>query len=234
MNPRVAGFIKFYQSTGRKQFTIWLARSERYIPMMRKVLKSHGLPTDLVYLAMIESGFNPRAYSRSRASGPWQFISGTGRKYGLKMNYWVDERRDPEKSTVAAARYLKDLYDQFDSWHLATAAYNCGEGKMARAIKRYKTEDFWKLSRHRYLKKETRLYVPQIIAAAIIAKEPEKYGFNNIQYQDPLDYEGQAVPGGVTLKNIAKASGCSEQILRELNPELRQKMKKTLKKQIMK
>ena len=220
MNPRVENFVKFYQSTGRKQFSIWLARSERYIPMMRKVLKEHGLPTDLVYLAMIESGFNPRAYSRSRASGPWQFISGTGKKYGLKVNYWVDERRDPEKSTVAAARYLKDLYDQFDSWHLAAAAYNCGEGKMARAIKRYNTEDFWKLSRHRYLKKETRLYVPQIIAAAIIAKEPEKYGFNNIQYQEPLAYEGLPVPGGVTLKNIARASGCSEQLLRELNPEL--------------
>jgi len=220
MNPRVESFVKFYQSTGRKQFSIWLARSERYIPMMRKVLNEHGLPMDLVYLAMIESGFNPRAYSRSRACGPWQFISGTGRKYGLKVNYWVDERRDPEKSTVAAARYLKDLYDQFDSWHLAAAAYNCGEGKLSRAIKRYNTEDFWKLSQHRYLKKETRLYVPQIIAAALIAKEPEKYGFNNIQYQEPFSFERMSVPGGVTLRNIARACGCSEQLLRMLNPEL--------------
>lgn len=220
MNPLVENFIKYYQTTGRKQFSIWLARSERYIPMMRRVLKEHGLPTDLVYLAMIESGFNPTAYSRSRASGPWQFISGTGRKYGLKVNYWIDERRDPEKSTIAAARYLKDLYDQFESWHLAAAAYNCGEGKLNRAIKRYKTEDYWQLIKHHYLKRETRLYVPQMIAAALIAKEPEKYGFTNIQYQEPLIFEQALVPGGVTLRDIAKACHCQEQTLRMLNPEL--------------
>ncbi len=220
MNPLVENFIKYYQTTGRKQFSIWLARSERYIPMMRKVLKEHGLPTDLVYLAMIESGFNPTAYSRSRASGPWQFISGTGRKYGLKVNYWIDERRDPEKSTVAAARYLKDLYDQFESWHLAAAAYNCGEGKLNRAIKRYKTEDYWQLIRHHYLKRETRFYVPQMIAAALIAKEPEKYGFTNIQYQEPLKFERVFIPGGVTLRNIARVCKCHEQTLRMLNPEL--------------
>ncbi|RTZ93666.1 MAG: lytic transglycosylase [Deltaproteobacteria bacterium] len=220
MNPLVENFIKYYQTTGRKQFSIWLARSERYIPMMKKVLKEHGLPMDLVYLAMIESGFNPRAYSKKRASGPWQFIPGTGRKYGLKVNYWIDERRDPEKSTVAAARYLKDLYDQFESWHLAAAAYNCGEGKLNRAIKRYKTEDYWQLIQHHYLKRETRYYVPQMIAAALIAKEPEKYGFTNIQYQEPLNFERASVPGGVTLKEIAKACHCEEQTLRMLNPEL--------------
>ncbi len=220
MNPLVENFIHYYQTTGRKQFSIWLARSERYIPMMKKVLKEHGLPQDLVYLAMIESGFNPMAYSRARASGPWQFISGTGRKYGLKVNYWIDERRDPEKSTVAAARYLKDLYDQFESWHLAAAAYNCGEGKLNRAIKRYKTEDYWQLIKHHYLKRETRYYVPQMIAAALIAKEPEKYGFTNIQYQEPLSYEQAVVPGGVTLRDIAKACHCDEQTLRMLNPEL--------------
>ena len=220
MNPLVENFIHYYQTTGRKQFSIWLARSERYIPMMRKVLKEHGLPTDLVYLAMIESGFNPRAYSNRRASGPWQFIPGTGRKYGLRVNYWIDERRDPEKSTVAAARYLKDLYDQFESWHLAAAAYNCGEGKLSRAIKRYKTEDYWQLIQHHYLKRETRMYVPQMIAAALIAKEPEKYGFTNIQYQEPLKYEEALVPGGVPLRDIAKACHCNEQTLRLLNPEL--------------
>ncbi len=220
MNPLVENFIHYYQTTGRKQFSIWLARSERYIPMMRKVLKKEGLPTDLVYLAMIESGFNPVAYSNRRASGPWQFIPCTGRKYGLKVNYWIDERRDPEKSTIAAARYLKDLYDQFESWHLAAAAYNCGEGKLSRAIKRYKTEDYWQLIQHHYLKKETRMYVPQMIAAALIAKEPEKYGFTNIQYQEPLKYEQAVVPGGVPLREIAKACHCEEQTLRLLNPEL--------------
>jgi membrane-bound lytic murein transglycosylase D len=233
MNPLVENFIHYYQTTGRKQFSIWLARSERYVPMMKKVLKEHGLPQDLVYMAMIESGFNPKAYSHARASGPWQFISGTGRKYGLTVNYWVDERRDPEKSTIAAARYLKDLYDQFESWHLAAAAYNCGEAKMNRAIKRYKTEDYWQLIRHNYLKRETRYYVPQMIAAALIAKEPQKYGFTNIQYQEPLSFESTVVPGGVMLRDIAKACNCQEQTLRMLNPELIRRCTPPYKKQFV-
>jgi membrane-bound lytic murein transglycosylase D len=187
---------------------------------MRNLLRENGLPEDLVYMALIESGFNPYAYSRRKASGPWQFIYLTGKKYGLKLNYWIDERRDPEKSTIAAAKYLKDLYDLFECWYLAAAGYNAGEGKIMNAIKRYRTEDFWELTKYRYLKKETKDYVPQMIAAALIAKEPEIYGFTDIEYQDPLRYEKVNVPEVTDLRLIAKACEISLGELKDLNPEL--------------
>jgi len=219
-NAKVEQWMKYFQGRGKKWFRIWLARSSKYIPMMRKILRDHGLPEDLVYLAMIESGFSSRAYSRARAAGPWQFIRGTGRLYGLKVDFWRDERRDPEKSTVAAARHLKDLYDEFDSWKLAAAAYNAGAGKVRRAIKRYKTEDFWELAKGRYLKPETRHYVPKLIAAALIAKEPRKYGFRNIKYQDPLEYDKVILKNPVNLKKLAKKAGYKLSTLMALNPEL--------------
>ena len=187
---------------------------------MRNLLKENGLPEDLVYLALIESGFNPYAYSRSKASGPWQFIYLTGKKYGLKVNWWVDERRDPEKSTIAAAKYLKDLYDMFECWYLAAAGYNAGENKIVSAMKRYRTEDFWELAKYRYLKQETRDYVPQMIAAALIAKDPEKYGFIGIEYQEPLRYEKVRVPKVTDLRLIAKACEITVEELKDLNPEL--------------
>jgi membrane-bound lytic murein transglycosylase D len=184
-------------------------------------LKEHGLPEDLVYLSLIESGFNPYAYSRAKAVGLWQFISRTGERYGLRVNWWVDERRDPEKSTIAAAKYLKDLYDLFASWYLAAAGYNAGEYKIMKAIKRYRTEDFWKLTDQRYLKRETKDYVPQMIAAALIAKEPEKYGFIDIEYQEPLRYEKVKVPELTDLDLIAKACETSLEEIKDLNPEIR-------------
>src|SRR3990170_6351959 len=171
-------------------------------------------------MALIESGFNPYAYSRSKASGPWQFIYLTGKRYGLTANWWVDERRDPEKSTVAAAKYLKDLYDMFECWYLAAAGYNAGENKIVNAIKRYRTEDFWELAKYRYLKQETKDYVPQMIAAALIAKDPEKYGFTDIKYQEPLRYEKARVPSLTNLLVIAKACEISIEELQDLNPEL--------------
>lgn len=221
INEKVEHFLNYFQTTGRKSFSNWLARSEKYIPFMREVLKENGLPEDLVYLAMIESGFNPYAYSRSKALGPWQFIYLTGKRYGLKSNWWVDERRDPEKSTIAAARYLKDLYDMFECWYLAAAGYNAGENKIANGMKRYRTEDFWELTKHRYLKKETKDYVPQMIAAALLAKDPEKYGFVGIEYEEPLRYDKVMVPPAVDLRLIAKACEITVEELKELNPELR-------------
>ena len=221
INEKVEHFLHYFQTAGRKHFTNWLARSEKYIPFMRDVLKEQGLPEDLVYLAMIESGFNPYAYSRAKAMGPWQFIYLTGKRYGLKSNWWVDERRDPEKSTIAAARYLKDLYDMFECWYLAAAGYNAGENKIANGIKRYRTEDFWELTKYRYLKQETKHYVPQMIAAALLAKDPERYGFTGIEYQDPLQYDKIMVPPAVDLRIIAKACEITLEELKDLNPELR-------------
>jgi membrane-bound lytic murein transglycosylase D len=220
INAQVEQFIHYFQTRGRKAFSNWLARSEKYIPSMRALLKENGLPEDLVYLALIESGFNPYAYSRAKASGPWQFIYLTGKRYGLMSNWWIDERRDPEKSTVAAAKYLKDLYDMFECWYLAAAGYNAGEKKIAAAMKRYRTEDFWELTKYRYLKRETKDYVPQMIAAALIAKDPERYGFVGIEYQEPLRYVKVKVPEVTDLRHVAQACEVTLDEIKELNPEL--------------
>ncbi len=220
INAKVEQFIQYFQTTAKKIFSNWLARSEKYIPFMKNLLKGNGLPEDLVYMALIESGFNPYAYSRSKASGPWQFIYLTGKRYGLKVNWWVDERRDPEKSTIAAAKYLKDLYDIFECWYLAAAGYNAGEGKIVNAMKRYRTEDFWELSKYSYLKRETRDYVPQMIAAALIAKDPGKYGFADIEYEEPLQCEKVKVPAVTDLRVIARACEILVDELKDLNPEL--------------
>jgi membrane-bound lytic murein transglycosylase D len=221
INAKVEQFIQYFQTAIRDKFGTWLGRSEKYIPFMKNVLKEHGLPGDLVYLSIIESGFNPYAYSRSKASGLWQFISLTGKRYGLKVNWWVDERRDPEKSTIAAAKYLKDLYEMFACWYLAAAGYNAGEYKIVKAMKLYRTEDFWMLTKHRYLKRETKDYVPQMIAAALIAKDPEKYGFTDIEYQEPLRYEKVKVPELTDLSLIAMACETSLEEIKDLNPEIR-------------
>jgi len=220
MNERVEYFILYFQTTLRDKFLNWLARSAKYIPMMKALLRENGLPEDLVYMALIESGFNPHAFSRSKACGPWQFISSTGKKYGLLVNWWIDERRDPEKSTIAAAKYLTDLYDMFECWYLAAASYNAGEGKISRAMKRYRTEDFWELTKHRDLKRETKNYVPQMIAAALVAKDPEKYGFTDIEYQEVLCYDKVTVPEVTDLGLIAKACEISLEEVKDLNPEL--------------
>ncbi|MFQ6078602.1 MAG: lytic transglycosylase domain-containing protein, partial [Thermodesulfobacteriota bacterium] len=206
INGKVEQFIKYYQTRGRKVFSRWLARSRRYIPLMKELLREKGLPEDLVYLALIESGYNPRAYSRRKAMGLWQFRYHTGKRYGLKVDWWIDERRDPVKSTIAAAGYLKHLYDRFECWYLAAAGYNAGEGKILGAIKRYKTEDFWELTRYRYLKRETKNFIPRIIAAALIAKSPEDYGFSDISYEEPIRFETVKVPDATDLRVVAAAS----------------------------
>ena len=221
INGKVEQFIKYYQTRGRKVFGRWLARSRKYIPLMREILREKGLPEDLVYLALIESGYNPRAYSRRKAMGLWQFRYHTGKRYGLRVNWWIDERRDPVKSTIAAARYLEDLYDRFECWYLAAAGYNAGEGKISRAIRRYKTEDFWELTRYPYLKRETKNFIPKILAAALIAKNPEAYGFSDISYEEPIRFETVKVNAATDLRVIAKASESTYEELKRLNPELR-------------
>ncbi len=188
---------------------------------MRKLLREKGLPEDLVYLALIESGFNPRAYSRRKAMGLWQFRYHTGKRYGLRVDWWIDERRDPVKSTIAAARHLKHLHDRFECWYLAAAGYNAGEGKILRAIKRYKTEDFWELTKFPYLKRETKNFIPKMIAAALIAKNPEEYGFSDILYEEPIRFETVKVPDATDLRVIAGASESTYEELKRLNPELR-------------
>ncbi|OGQ48335.1 MAG: hypothetical protein A2W63_03995 [Deltaproteobacteria bacterium RIFCSPLOWO2_02_44_9] len=221
VNDKVEFFIRYFQTRGRKYFEKWLARSERYLPMLKEILRQNNLPEDLAYIALIESGFNPNARSRARAVGIWQFMKWTGKKYGLTIDLWVDERKDPEKATWAAARYLKNLYGLFNSWHLAAASYNAGEGRIMRAVRKQKTDDFWIVAKQKkLLKRETRDYIPKYIAAMLIAKDPEKYGFSDIEYAPQLAYEKVSIPGATDLRVIAKACECSVEEIKELNPEL--------------
>lgn len=222
INRKVEYFITYFQTTGRKWFAKWLSRSERYIPMMKNVLKKEGLPEDLVYLAMIESGFSTHACSHASAVGPWQFIAGTGKRYALKIDSWVDERRDPLKSTIAAALYLKELYSLFNKdWYLAAAGYNAGENKILRAIDMYNTRDFWQISEGEYLKRETKDYVPKLLAAAIIAKDPAKYGFADVAYLPPIEFDTVLIQSRTDLELVARLLEVSPGSIRELNPELK-------------
>ena len=217
----IGKFIQYFQTRGRKKFELYLSRSGRYVGMMQKILARYGLPEDLVYVALIESGFSPKAYSVAKAAGPWQFISATGRRYGLRIDWWADERRDAEKSTHAAASYLRDLYGMFESWPLAAAAYNAGEGKIQKAVIRYKSDDFSELIRHRYLKQETKDYVPKMLAALTIAKDPDKYGFGDVAYEAPLDLRVVTVPGGTDLAAVARLLEVPVESIHDWNPELR-------------
>jgi membrane-bound lytic murein transglycosylase D len=221
LNERVAYFMDYFQTVARERFGTWLARSTKYIPRMQEILRQQGLPEDLVYLALIESGFNPRAVSRSAAVGPWQFISATGSRYGLKQDRWVDERRDPEKATFAAAAYLTDLYREFGSWYLAAAAYNCGEGRIRRAIRDHNTVDYWEICDQQAIARETRDYVPQMIAAILIAKEPGRYGFADICYETPPEWETATLERPTDLRLVAELCGSELQQVKDLNPELR-------------
>ncbi len=214
-NQRVENSIIYFQTVARQAFETYLKRSGKYKDLMQRILKEKGLPEDLVWLCLVESGFNPKAYSWARAMGPWQFIAATGRKYGLRRNWWYDERRDFVKSTYAACDYLIFLYDRFQSWPLALAAYNGGEGRVDRAIKKHETRDFWELK----LNRQTANYVPLYMAATIIAKEPQRYGFDE-EYDDPIEFDVVKVNHPMDLKKIAASLGVSPAVLTELNPEL--------------
>ncbi len=222
VTPTVEQFLVYFQTRGRKWYEKWMARSTRYLPMMRQVFRENGLPEDLVYLAMIESGFSMKAWSRAKASGPWQFMKATGSRYGLHDDWWIDERRDPEQATRAAAAHLKDLYDEFGDWYLAAAAYNAGAGKINKAIAKYGTRNYWELCKAgRYLKPETKHYVPKLIAAAILAKHPEQFGFNGIDYLEPLEYEEVTVPDATDLRVVSECAGADYDSVLELNPSLK-------------
>jgi membrane-bound lytic murein transglycosylase D len=224
-HERVDFFVNWFATSKRDEFAKFLSRSGRYVPMISAKLDERGMPQDLIYLAMIESGFNPTAYSHAHASGIWQFIAETGQRYGLDVNAAVDERNDPIKATDAALDYLEYLHRRFDSWYLAAAAYNTGENRVGR-IMREETgsergdEYSYYLIRDR-LPKETRDYVPLMVAAARIAKEPEKYGFGDVVMEAPLAYEEVVVDPATPLGAIAAAAGATLDEIRDLNPHFK-------------
>lgn len=217
---RVERHIRYFQTSKRDHFDQWLTRLNHYKPLVEKIFAQFQLPGELVFLSLVESGFNPKAYSRARAAGPWQFMKATGKLYGLRVDEYVDERRDPIKSTVAAARYLRDLYDLFGTWPLAMAAYNAGERKIQRALRKAKAETFWEIAQTKFIRRETREYVPRFMAAAIIAKNPDQYGFEEAP-ADIHQFEEIVVSRPLPLRAIAAATDIPYAELHRLNPELR-------------
>jgi len=220
LNAAVEKNLKYFKDGIHDRFQTYLDRFHHYREIVEPVFREFGLPTELMYLSLVESGFNPRAYSRARASGPWQFMKATGRMYKLHVNWHVDERRDPIKSTVAAAHHLRDLYDRFGSWPLALGAYNAGSGKISRAIRKTKSRDFWKIRRTWHIRRETKDYVPRFIAATLIATNPTAYGFQEPD-GDLHEFEEVLIAKRVQLSAITKQTGVSLEELKRLNPELR-------------
>ena len=223
MQPLVAQYIHFFQGGGRKWFRRWMSRSARYIPLMQPLLESKGLPRDTVYLSMIESGFNTQAKSWAKAVGPWQFIPGTAKMFNLKEDFWIDERRDPIKSTYAAAAYLGLLYSKLGHWYLAWAGYNTGGGRVRKMIDTYGTTSFWELSDKKGFAKETKHYVPKLIACALVAKHPDAFGFTADEFkpEEPFQFDEVKLSDSVDLEVIAQATGAPLDIIQELNPELK-------------
>ena len=228
-HARVQYYLDFFQGPARERFSIWLQRMPRYEPMIRTSLRTYGVPEDMVYLALIESGYSNTAVSRARATGMWQFMKGTGKLYGLRIDSWVDERRDPVRATDAAARHLADLRDRFGSMYLAAAAYNAGAGKVGRGLRRLPDDDeeeeenpdatFFRLYDTRFLRRETKDYVPKLIAAALIAKQPEKYGFVRATGIPALGYDSIVVTNSTGLDVIARLADTSVAFMREMNPQ---------------
>ncbi len=221
-NPRVDKLVAYYTGPARTMFGHWLERAAKHIPRIQMVFASEGLPLDLAYLAMIESGFNEKAYSWAHAAGPWQFIESTGRIYGLENNWWLDERRDIEKSTHAAAKFLKYLHQRFDGeWYLAVAAYNAGGGKIRQAIRGADSRNFWDLASGDVLRAETKNYVPKLLAALTIVNDLEGYGFADLEFEQRPKYEFVTLPTTTDLEVVAELSGTDYEELKSLNPELK-------------
>jgi membrane-bound lytic murein transglycosylase D len=220
LNEKVLAWVDYYSKRHADTFEPGLVRSGRYLTMIREIFEEEGLPLDLGYMAHVESAYKTNAYSRARAKGVFQFIASTGRKYGLHIDYWVDERSDPEKAARAATAYLKDLYAEFGDWYLALAGYNAGEGRIRRGLARSGADDFWELARTRYIRRETKNYVPAILAATLISKDPRRYGFV-FTPDDPIVYDSIEVDGAVDLRVLAECAGSDVGTLKLLNPALR-------------
>jgi membrane-bound lytic murein transglycosylase D len=220
LNDEVLSCIDLYQGPLRDWFSEALARGGRYLPRIREVFHSEGIPQDLAYVALVESAFKTGALSRTKAKGVWQFMPATGKRFGLKQDWWVDERSSPEKATRAAAQYLRSLYDMFQDWNLALAAYNAGEGKVVRSLDRHGVDDFWELTRTRGLTRETKNYVPMIHAAIVVAKAPAKYGFE-VTPEPLLTFDAVPVKDAVDLRVVAECAGTEVGQIQLLNPELR-------------
>jgi membrane-bound lytic murein transglycosylase D len=223
-DPKLVRYLQFYRTSpqGRAIMGTWLKRLGRYESLITRALKKHGLPRALIHVAMIESGFNPKVTSRAGAAGIWQFMPKPGQGYGLQRDHWVDERRNPERSTDAAVRYLKDLHDRFGSWELALASYNAGYGGVTRAIQKYNTNDYWQLCRYEAgMPWETALYVPKILAAAVVGVNRSAFGYDAIKPEPELAHALVAVPASLTLAQAAQAAGVAREAIEALNPELR-------------
>ncbi|MBU2551803.1 MAG: LysM peptidoglycan-binding domain-containing protein [Proteobacteria bacterium] len=221
INDDVKQAMQFFLTDARKFMIRAVGRSSRYLPMMKRVLKEKGLPTDLAYLPLIESGYQVEAMSPAKAAGLWQFIPATGKRYGLKIDDFRDERLHPEKATRAAADYLCNLHQMFESWYLAAAAYNAGEGKILKGLKKYNATNFWEIKNGGdYLRNETKEYVPKFIAAIILAKDPEAFGLSGIKYEKPLEYDVVTVSQPTDLDLIARLAGVEAKEIEALNPHL--------------
>lgn len=221
VNPLVEKWIDYFRGKGRVHMERYLSRSSRYEKLMKRVLRDNGLPEDLFYIALIESGFSARATSHASAVGYWQFIRGTGKRYGLEISRFVDERRDPVLATQAAAEYFKGLYSLFGSWYLSMASYNVGENRVKREVMKHSTRDFWKLAKKGSLPRETINYVPKFIAAKLIAKDPAKFGFEEIDYLPPVEFETIVVNRPVNLRLMAERMNLNYEDFKALNPKFK-------------
>lgn len=219
-HPRVRQFVRQYSATNKDYFQTLLARSGKYMPIIAKVLSDEGLPEELAYLALLESEFLVNTTSQSGAVGLWQFVPITARQYGLRIDDWVDERRDPVKSTRAAAAYLKDLHRYYGRWYLVTAAYNGGPAIIDKALQTSRAADFWGIKEKAQLSQETRNFVPKFVAIALIATNPKKYGFNNLRYEEPLEFDEVEAEGLLKIDAAAEMAEADLTAMKELNPAL--------------